>query len=53
MPKTGIEPILKSYKESVLPFKLFRLTFLFLFFHQFDSNYHKFRASIKKKVKYK
>ena len=25
MPKTGIEPILKSYKESVLPIKLFRL----------------------------
>ena len=48
MPKTGIEPILKSYKESVLPFKLFRLTFLF--FHQFYSNYHKFRASIKKKL---
>ena len=25
LPKTGIEPILKSYKESVLPIKLFRL----------------------------
>ena len=25
MPKTGIEPISKSYKEFVLPIKLFRL----------------------------
>lgn len=25
MPKTGIEPIFKSYKEFVLPIKLFRL----------------------------
>ena len=25
MPKTGIEPISKSYKESVLPIKLYRL----------------------------
>ena len=24
MPKTGIEPIFKSYKEFVLPIKLFR-----------------------------
>ena len=24
MPKTGIEPISKSYKESVLPIKLYR-----------------------------
>lgn len=26
MPKTGVEPILKSYKESVLPIKLYRLS---------------------------
>ena len=26
MPKTGIEPIFKSYKEFVLPIKLFRPT---------------------------
>jgi hypothetical protein len=25
LPKTGLEPILKSYKESVLPIKLSRL----------------------------
>ena len=25
VPKTGIEPIFKSYKEFVLPIKLFRL----------------------------
>ena len=29
MPKTGIEPISKSYKESVLPIKLFRLIFIY------------------------
>ena len=38
MPKTGIEPISKSYKEFILPIKLFRhlpwerieLTYLYL-----------------------
>lgn len=30
MPKTGLEPILKSYKESVLPIKLSRLSKPFL-----------------------
>ncbi len=25
MPKTGVEPIFKSYKEFVLPIKLYRL----------------------------
>jgi hypothetical protein len=27
MPKTGLEPIIVSYKETVLPIKLFRLFF--------------------------
>ena len=30
MPKTGIEPILESYKESVLPIKLYRLLLICL-----------------------
>jgi hypothetical protein len=28
LPKTGIEPILESYKESVLPIKLYRLLYI-------------------------
>ena len=32
MPKTGIEPILKSYKEFVLPIKLFRLGYILFTF---------------------
>ena len=48
MPKTGIEPISKSYKEFVLPIKLFRLInkqnkkkeklFCFLFLFLFYNN---------------
>jgi hypothetical protein len=29
MPKTGLEPIIVSYKETVLPIKLFRLFFYY------------------------
>ena len=28
LPKTGFEPMLVSYKETVLPIKLFRLCFI-------------------------
>src|SRR3984957_12768432 len=33
MPKTGIEPIFKSYKEFVFPIKLFRLYLFIIFFN--------------------
>ena len=32
MPKTGLEPITVSYKETVLPIKLFRLPYIYAFF---------------------
>lgn len=38
MPKTGIEPIFKSYKEFVLPIKLFRL-FIFYYYNLINLNY--------------
>jgi hypothetical protein len=54
MPKTGIEPISKSYKESVLPIKLYRL--ISIEFLQLGSshlaafiNYNKIKIIINKK----
>ena len=58
MPKTGIEPILKSYKESVLPIKLYRLIsieFLLLgsnhlaAFINYNNNNNKIKTIINKK----
>jgi hypothetical protein len=55
MPKTGIEPISKSYKESVLPIKLYRLIsieFLMLgsshlaAFINYNNNNNKFKIII-------
>ena len=37
LPKTGIEPILNSYKESVLPIKLFRLINFYLPWNEIES----------------
>ena len=59
MPKTGIEPISKSYKESVLPIKLYRLIsieFLLLgsshlaaFINYNNNNNNKIKTIINKK----
>ena len=58
MPKTGIEPISKSYKESVLPIKLYRLIsieFLLLgsshlaAFINYNNNNNKIKTIINKK----